>query len=340
MVKKPIYSFYNLRVIACIGIVLLHTLNGAIGLYGSTISVNEQIISLTVKNLLLWCVPCFVMVTGALLLNPEKEISYVKLFKKYILRIIFALLFCCIVFSIFDLIVHGDTFTFHIIVEIIQDFFLGTSWSHLWYLYLIIGLYLMIPIYKIITKNAKSRDIKYILILYLIFLSIMPTLNIFGLNISFYILVSTIYPFYAFFGYAYYQKIIELRNYQSLLLIILSSIGLVLVNIYQYKFGYAFLEVLLNYSSILVVLQSVGIFALFVNFKGKSNKVIESLDSASFGIYLLHMIFVRLILKYLEFNPYNFIPLVSFFILVITVVLCSYVIVFILKKLPVFNKFL
>ena len=162
MVKKPIYSFYNLRVIACIGIVLLHTLNGAIGLYGSTISVNEQIISLTVKNLLLWCVPCFVMVTGALLLNPEKEISYVKLFKKYILRIIFALLFCCIVFSIFDLIVHGDTFTFHIIVEIIQDFFLGTSWSHLWYLYLIIGLYLMIPIYKIITKNAKSRDIKYI----------------------------------------------------------------------------------------------------------------------------------------------------------------------------------
>lgn len=340
MVKKPIYSFYNLRVIACIGIVLLHTLNGAIGLYGSTISVNERVISQTVKNLLLWCVPCFVMVTGALLLNPEKEITYVKLFKKYILRIIYALLFCCIVFSVFDLIVHGDMLSFDTIIGIIKNFFLGTSWSHLWYLYLIIGLYLMIPIYKIITKNAKGKDIKYILILYLIFLSIIPALNIFGINISFYILVSTIYPFYAFFGYAYYQRIINIKNYQSILLIILSSIGLVLVNIYRYMFGYIALDILLNYSSILVVLQSIGIFALFVNFKGKSNKVIESLDSTSFGIYLLHMIFVRLILKYLQFNPYGFIPVVSFLILVIIVVLCSYVVVFTLKKLPVFNKFL
>ena len=105
-------------------------------------------------------------------------------------------------------------------------------------------------------------------------------------------------------------------------------------------FGYTALEVLLNYSSILVVLQSIGIFTLFVNFKGKSNKVIESLDSTSFGIYLLHMIFVRLILKYLQFNPYGFIPVVSFLILVIIVVLCYYVVVFTLKKLPVFNKFL
>lgn len=337
---KPIYSFYYLRIFACIGIVLLHTLNGAIGLYGSTIPLNAYLVSQSVLNLLLWCVPCFVMVTGALLLNPKKEISYHKLFKKYILRIIYALLFCCTIFTIFDFVVHQENLTFLLLMDIIGDFFTGTSWSHLWYLYLIIGIYLMLPLYRLVVKGASEKDIKYALGLYLLFLSIVPMFSAFGLNISFYILSSTIYPFYVFFGYAYCKNIISLRKRQSIILIMISSIALVLVTVYQVAFGFSSFESLTNYSSIFVVLQSIGIFSLCFNIKKEPNKVIKSLDSNSFGIYLIHMIFVRLLLKYMHINPYNFVAILSFLGLVIFIFVLSYLFVMILKKIPGIKSFI
>ena len=53
---------------------------------------------------MMWAVPCFVMVTGALLLDENREVSFDKLFNKYILRVLGALVVFSMVFRIFDII--------------------------------------------------------------------------------------------------------------------------------------------------------------------------------------------------------------------------------------------
>ena len=48
--------------------------------------------------------------------------------------------------------------------------------------------------------------------LYFIFLSAIHVLQVFGVYVAFYIMVSSIYPFYLFFGYAYKNNIVEIKN--------------------------------------------------------------------------------------------------------------------------------
>ncbi|MCQ2512339.1 MAG: acyltransferase family protein, partial [Lachnospiraceae bacterium] len=62
------YSY--IRSLACIGIVFLHMIYGAVTIYGGDAAELPRNISWIVVNNLYWAVPCFVMVTGALLLDP------------------------------------------------------------------------------------------------------------------------------------------------------------------------------------------------------------------------------------------------------------------------------
>lgn len=72
-----------------------------------------------------------------------------------------------------------------------------------------------------------------------------------------------------------------------------------------------------GYSSIFVILQSIGVFTLFGCAAGKTGaprkekspgvfgKFVLEIDKCSFGIYLIHMIFVRGILKHTKIHPYG-----------------------------------
>ena len=342
MVKQEsIFSFYYLRTISCLGIVLLHFLSGSIGLYKSVITKNELLISQISLNLLLWCVPCFVMITGALLLDKNKELSIKKVLKKYVLRILEALLFCCVIFIIYDTVVHKEPIGLYMIIEMISDFFLGNSWSHLWYLYLLIGIYLLLPIYKIITNNASDKLIKYLLCIYFLFLSLIPMLEVFGIHIAFYIMVSSIYPFYLFFGYALHHEIISIKRYQSLLMFVLSSLCIILLTIFNQENSYYSFEPLLNnYSSIFVVIQSIGIFSLVDSIKWKKSTWVKKVDALTFGVYLVHMIFIRSFLKYMSINPFLNIPVINITMLVILIFILSLLVVMVLKKVPIINKFI
>lgn len=333
------YSYCFIRIISCLGIVLLHLITGAVGIYGYTLNIHSVTIIDSVKNLLLWCVPCFIMVTGALLLNPEKEITFNKLFKRYLLRILYALVFCCIIFTTFDFVMHKNTFTIMTFVKILENIIFGKSWSHLWYLYLLIGIYLMLPLYRIISKHATQKELRYLLVLYFIFLSIIPSLSLIGINIAFYILVSTVYPFYLFYGYAFSKGIIQINKKCSLLLFLFSSFAIILLSSLK-AFYFPDSDITFNYSFVFVTLQSVSLFSFINNYDIRSNNVIKSLDSSTFGIYLIHMIFIRLILKYLNVNPFAQMPIFSLFMIFFSISFISYLIVMFLKKIPGLKAFL
>ena len=65
---------------------------------------------------------------------------------------------------------------------------------------------------------------------------------------------------------------------------------------------------LTSYNSPLVVMQSAAVFSLMLRIKREAGRLIESIDRCSFGIYLIHMIFIRLTMKELGFNPFDYGP--------------------------------
>ncbi|MCD8219105.1 MAG: acyltransferase, partial [Ruminococcus sp.] len=114
-------------------------------------------------NLMMWAVPCFVMVTGALLLDPARNVTYTKLFRKYIPRMVIALLLFSVVFELLDTRLGGKKIGVRTFLDGIKNAVLGQSWRHMWYLYLMIALYLMMPFYRKVAASLEKKNTYYLL---------------------------------------------------------------------------------------------------------------------------------------------------------------------------------
>lgn len=340
--KQHIYGFSYIRSLACIAIIILHTVYSAVLLFGSDIDAQTNITSMAVVDSMMWAVPCFIMVTGALLLETERKITYKKLFGKYILRIFAALVIFGMVFRVFDIIMDKEPVNVAAFLKGLYEIFTGTSWSHIWYLYLLIGLYLLLPFYKKVVDNSSAKEIKYLLAVYIIFLSILPMLEIWGINCGFYIHVSTIYPFYLFGGYAIYKHIYCPGKAASSVMFIIGTLLIIGCTVVRWIYDIPSMEILWGYASLFVIMQAVGFFALLKDVKHTGFRAVKwlllKLDECSFGVYLIHMIFVRLILRYIGFNPYENGGILAFVAVIAGILVISYAITWILKRIPFLKK--
>lgn len=71
--KQHILWIEHLRAISIIAVIAIHTIYTAILLFGDGyLNENGMIMYCSAMNMFLWGVPCFLMITGFLLLNPEK----------------------------------------------------------------------------------------------------------------------------------------------------------------------------------------------------------------------------------------------------------------------------
>lgn len=335
---KTIYQFSYLRVAACIAIITLHTVYAANEYFAPTLSESQNLFSRMVENCMMWAVPCFLMVTGALLLNRKKEITFKKLFGKYILRIVAALLVFSMVFRIFDIIMDKENVSTFSVLQGFQEFFADMSWGHLWYLYLLIGLYLLLPFYKKIADHSTKKELCYLLVLYVVFLSLLPGLGMWGIECGFYICVSLIYPLYLFCGHMLHEHILNINKGLAWCLLVVSTGLILFLTKVRWDTGFEAMDTLWGYSSILVILQTTGMFAVMETIKAdkmpRLNIVMEKLDECSFGVYLIHMIFVRLILRYGNFNPYENGGVPTFIALIAGIFIASYAITWVLRKIP------
>ncbi len=333
----------ELRALACIAIVFLHTFYAA-SAFASDFS--EQVIALTVRNLMMWAVPCFVMITGTLLLNESRSITYRKLFQKYILRMIVALLLFSVLFEILDTIAAKEPFRISTIFLGLKNAATGKSWKHLWYLYLMIGLYLLLPFYRKIAATLNRKDTCYLIGVYLVFLSILPMLEtLTEIKTAFYICVYSVYPLYLFLGYALYCGLLQIPRWVQILFAVIGTISVVVLTFLSEKLQLKSLsDLLTNYAFPLIVLQSIGIFGLMRAKKAKTPHwlewILEQIDSCSFGIYLIHMAFLKAVLVYLQWNPYAHGGTMMVLLLALAVTILSFGCIWALKKIPGLKKLL
>ncbi|MDO4622792.1 MAG: acyltransferase [Eubacteriales bacterium] len=353
MEKRTIY-FSNIRAIACMAIVLLHTCSLAVSSFEPT--QTERMWSYIIRNCLLWAVPCFVMVTGALLLDPQKEIGFAKIWK-YIRRILAALLLFSFIFAVFDTVLTPHRrVDLEMLRSWVEKVLTNGSWLHMWYLYLVLALYLMLPIERLISAHASKKELRYLLLLYFVFLSIVPTVNtLTGKNIGFYITAYTVYPFYLFLGYAIEKKFVRFSPAAAWLCLECSTVTLILLtwaafNWHSEKIG----SLCGSYAFAGVAVQAAALFAVMKQreekwiqwreikqWNQKENpllKILLKIDSCSFGIYLIHVLVIQIIYKCMKFDPYNNGGVLMLFGVFAVSFLVSWGVVRVLKLVPGLKK--
>lgn len=346
-------SFSWLRSLACIAIVVLHTMSYSLvaaRAQGYEVTSSQRIGVLLAQFSCMWAVPVFVMVTGALLLDPARQLTWEHLRKRYIGRIGKVILVFGLLFIAFDLTMNGIAETannsplfaahpismdsptvttwLYVVLCSVGDLLTGHSWPHMWYLYMLFGLYLLMPFFRKIVANSTDRELRYLIGVLLVFLSLVPLLGLGGISTDYRFAVATVYPMYLFLGYALQNKVILVPRWAAWSCLILSTVA-IWVAVYFLNEDTSQLSFFTSYNSLLVAIQSASLFALISQREGKSSttpKALKQLDKCTFGIYLIHYVFVKLLLRYTGWNPFEqlwLLPLITVYLTLISLLFVS-----------------
>ena len=132
------------RWLAALAVVLLHCAALAVSspeAYGSYAWLAANAYDSAVR----WCVPVFVMVSGALLLSPQKSEPLGRYYGKRLARVLLPLVFWTAFYMAWSALLnrldHNPVETGAWLARLAE----GNPYYHLWYLYMIAGLYLFAP---------------------------------------------------------------------------------------------------------------------------------------------------------------------------------------------------
>ena len=142
------------RVAAIVAVVLLHV---------SASVVTQAPLGSTVwwvgngyDALVRWCVPVFVMVSGALLLDARKTESLATFYRKRAARIALPLLFWSVVYVLWNYRHAWDQLR---PADVLHSVARGWPHYHLWFLYMLLCLYLFTPFLRIVAWHTSRRDL-------------------------------------------------------------------------------------------------------------------------------------------------------------------------------------
>ena len=166
-----------LRVLATCAVVLMHVLTGATDVTDASIVPEYRSLLLSVMDLVTWCVPIFLLISGYLFLNPERTLTYPVMIKKYCRRIALAILLFGVPYAASELVVTERTFRIRMIPEALKMTLMGHTWSHMWYLYLILFLYLITPLLKKVLRVLPVWGVVAMMAVIFLGSSVAPFLN-------------------------------------------------------------------------------------------------------------------------------------------------------------------
>lgn len=152
-----------LRVLAAFSVVMLHS--AAQFWYTLDIRSMEWVIANSYNAAFRFGVPVFVMISGALFLNPGYKVDVKRLYKHNILRLLVISLVWSAAYGLLDCVLWFDIGKLSV-KDILREMLAGRY--HLWFLPMLLGIYVLLPILKIWLEHAKKRDVEYFLLLFLI----------------------------------------------------------------------------------------------------------------------------------------------------------------------------
>jgi surface polysaccharide O-acyltransferase-like enzyme len=351
------YNVDLIRAIAIVGVVFLH----ASGRWTVT---PQQFTQMNQWEVLSWstvdayqtlgcvAVPLFVMLHGALLLQPGKNESILVFFRKRWNRIGLPFLFWGATYFVWDFVVVGIPFSLNTIIQGI----LNGPYTHFWYCYMLIGLYLMTPILRVFLAQANRAVTTYFILIWFFGVIIPPIV----LYLTPFTVNANIFTIGEFIGYFVLGTFLFTLQISRRIIVSLMTIGFALTAFLTYvltiEVGGTQMYLFQEYFSPTVILASATTFLLLraralppigqlSTSKGHSpsilNKLVKAISENILPIFLFHVMILESIRNgYFGFtinrntiNPIIDVPLetvVTFFI--------SLGIILLLKRVPLLKK--
>ena len=332
--KKRILWIDLLRIIGIISVILLHVVSNTINTFGN-LSDNAHIFYVFIHYFCSFAVPLFVMISGMVFLD-RKDLTFKEMFKKYILKILLIIFVIGTGMILMEEIFINKNVSLDLIGKVFKRIIEGDIWAHMWYLYMILGLYLISPVLTLITNNIKESEYKNFLITLFIIGILIPTLNkIFNIKIAFNMLNISGYIFYYFYGhYLSHYKIS--KNFKIINFVV--CLICILYTIYR-AIHINSLDNIYSYTSLVPFIIASSTILLLKDKKIKENNLITTIAVSSLGIYVFHQLFINIIYKVLKFKMIINYPYIGLIIYSIIIFLCSFLMTYLLRKIKFVRKY-
>lgn len=347
---QRIYYFDVLRAIACLAVIMIHS--------------SAKFVITDLGSFDFWVgnifdafsrigVPLFVMLSGALMLDSEYNFTYKKHWghiKKLILFFCFWSLAYALIFQVAVPVIRGESLK---IKDIFSEFVAGHF--HLWFIYMLIGIYLIVPILRLFVNHTNKKLIEYFLMLAFVFTFFVSAVIKYGKTVSpVFDSIACVFNdfnmnfvggYTGYFILGWYLHNYELKHKRPVYIL---GIGGYLFTVFAtYVLSAYSGEAIQAYDNLSfnVLFQSVTVF-IFVKEKfakrqyedGLFSKVVHIISKYGLGIYGIHAFFVafgnKLLYRMGIESAYIAVPAVFFFTLIASV-LC----VALLQRSALFKKF-
>lgn len=341
-----------LRVFATIAVVALHVA----GSHMADVAVGSAAWNVfnLYDGLVRWCVPVFLMLSGMFMLDAKEGRSLGKLFFHNILRVLVCLVFWGGVYALADHWLAGGAPTWRGLWGAVLNALRGDTHYHLWFLYAILGLYLVTPILRAFVRGASRGDFHYFFLLCFLFACLLPALFQVWPNATatlqtwYYRLnVQLVMGYVGYYVAGYYLRAFTISRLAEAIVYVLGVAGAVVTvwgtRALSLQAG-GLADGLYSYTSPNVAAFSVAVVVLFRYVLGVSDERsrrqrVSGAARYTFGVYLVHDLFLTL-LGGLGLTTLSFDPVFSVPVLTAVVFLCAFAAAWLLRHIPFVGRWI
>jgi surface polysaccharide O-acyltransferase-like enzyme len=300
-----------LRVAAAFAVVWLHT-SAVVVVTSPNIYNTAWWVGNLYDALSRWCVPIFIMVSGALLLSRDAESDVISFYRRRTARLLPPIVFWTAFYIYFQTLINYNITAIAVTRAIVE----GRPYYHLWYLYMISGLYLITPFLRQIVIASSARVLLLFIAGAFVIASIETSLVHLTGHQDITTFLSSFLPYVAYFvaGHYLYAQANRASKKSYLLVAIVGGVlvafgtGALLTTL-----GPKSWKIMYSYLNPIVIVMSLCIFRFGLSFQfrsGKAQVLIRRIAPITLGIYVIHP-FWLVVLSNLGLKPFLVHPMLG-----------------------------
>jgi surface polysaccharide O-acyltransferase-like enzyme len=249
----------------------------------------------------LFCVPALLMISGALMLGDSRPMNLSKFYGKRFVKILIPLLAWSVIYYLILVLQVG---TLPNVNSFLKRFFTGLWSGPLWFLYMIVGVYLMVPFLRpAFGGRATQRCLVFVGIVFGLQALNFATRLIWELELN-HFLTGAIVPYY--FGYFVLGHLLNSVDFKmpggrpALAALFLACAAITTGGEFMAKGDNTMLpNTFFSYQQPLVVSMTAAIFLFFKGWQPsmtrKRARIVNELSCLSYGVFLSHILVLMLL---------------------------------------------
>lgn len=345
--EKRMVHYDLLRILAAFSVVMLHS--SAQFWYTLDINSREWMIANSYDALFRFGVPVFVMLSGAIFLPRQRELKIKRLYTHNIFRMATIFVFWSAVYGLKDCVNFDFTQTGW--KDVAKEMILGRY--HLWFLPMIAGLYMLLPILRIWVQNAERKNLEYFLALFFALQILCGTLkSLFSSTYLHYVLellqVDLVCGYAGYFVLGYYVAHIGIPSkYHKMIyfsVIPAAVLNVVLGNYLSRRAGEPKGDIYDSFGlfTFCIVLACFLFFTEVmgkIHYSAKVSTIIREVSGGTLGVYVMHVGLMEVLeahgIHSMMVPNIVGIPIYAFFCFVICLAVAS-----VLRRVPLLGKYI